>query len=404
MRVSVCREPDLDRFMPRGNVDTARYGRLSICIRGQGYSLILGFVALAVLGWQQAEEPRRRPAAALIMAVGLTGGVLCHYYTVLLLPAIAVAEIVRSFRHKSWNPAVWLVLCIPIISLLVFLPLIKSSSAFAATFWGKASLNEIHVYYRNILGPAVICCLVVAILYRVVFSGSYSAAAGSRNFPVEEIVLGVALASVPFLAYLIGKTITGVFVWRYAIGGVVGIAILFGLFCFRLFRGSAIAGCLIVLTFVAFFSMNAWGNMRALGDSRAYLRNLIGWLGSTTKGSEPLIIGDATSFYALSYYSPPVLKRRYIYLVDTQRSVSYLGQDTPDRSLWALNPWFGLNVKLYSLYVDSHPEMTALIMPDTQWGWLLWALIDDSGKLAIIGRYRVSILFSASASESGRKH
>ena len=52
--------------------------------------------------------------------------------------------------------------------------------------------------------------------------------------------------------------------------------------------------------------------------------------------------------------------------------------------------------------VDSHPEMTALIMPDTQWGWLLWALIDDSGKLAIIGRYRVSILFSASASESGR--
>ena len=125
----------------------------------RGYSLLLGFGALAVLGWQQAEEPGRRRAAVLIMAVGVTGGILSHYYTVLLLPAIAAAEMVRALRRKSWNPAVWLVLAIPIVSLLVFLPLIKSSGGFAATFWGKASLNEIPPLYRTILGPGVSAAL-----------------------------------------------------------------------------------------------------------------------------------------------------------------------------------------------------------------------------------------------------
>lgn len=368
----------------------------------RGYSLLLGFGALALLGWQQAEEPGRRRAAVLIMAVGATGGILSHYYTVLLLPAIAAAEMVRSLRRKSWNPAVWLVLGIPIVFLLVFLPLIKSSSGFAATFWGKASLNEVHIFYTTILGPALLCCVAVALLYRLLFSGSTSAAPSNKTFPVEEIVLGVVLASIPFIAYFIGKTITGVFAWRYAIGGVIGIAILFGLFCFRFFRGSAIAAWLIVLTLITFFSINAWGDMRMLAYKRDTMRHFISWLARTSKESDPLIIGNTNNFYFLSYYSPPALKKRYIYLVDAERSVKYLAQDTPDRSLWALNPWFKLNVRPYSSYVDSHPEMKVVIDPDPQWCWLLWALIDDGEKLAVTDRYGGSIFFSASAPEFGR--
>ena len=60
---------------------------------------------------------------------------------------------------------------------------------------------------------------------------------GRKIVPIEEIVLGIALASAPITAYVFGKAITGVFAWRYAIGGVVGLALLFGLLCFRAFPG-----------------------------------------------------------------------------------------------------------------------------------------------------------------------
>jgi len=374
----------------------------------RGYSLLLGFVALAVLCWQQAGERRWRTVAILGFGAGVNAGILSHYYTVFLLPAIAAAEAVRSLRCKSWSPGIWLAMCSPVIPLMAFLPVIKTASGYAATFWGKASLSEIHRYYESILGSAVTCllfCFAVAGLYRVLCSRNRnSALTESKTFPVEEIVLGIALASAPVIAYFFGKAITWVFVWRYAIGGVVGIAILFGFFCFRLFRASATAAWLIVLVIATSFLVTARMNMRTMADGQASLRDLIGWLTSTGNQSEPLIIGDSQSFYVLSYYSPPAMKDRYVYLADTQRSLKYLGQDSPDRSLSLLCRWFGVNVKPYGLYVESHPEMTVWIPPNPKWIWLLSALIDDGEKLTVIGRNGTSILFSASGAEFRREH
>jgi hypothetical protein len=369
----------------------------------RGYGPLLGFVALAVLCWQHAGERRWCKATTLGLGAALTAGVLSHYYMVFLFPAIAAAEAARSIRCKSWRLGVWLAMCTPAIPLIAFLPVIKSGSGYAATFWGKASLSEIHLYYQNILGSAVTClllCFAVAGLYRVLsHRDGNSAPAASKTFPVEEVVLGIALVTAPVIAYVFGKAITGVFVWRYAIGGVVGMALLFGFFCFRLFRGSTIAAWLIVCVIGASFLVSARVNRRELIEGQASLRNLIRWLISTGNESEPLIIGDSQTFYALSYYSPPAMKQRYVYLADTKRSLKYLGQDAPDRSLLRLYPWFGLNVQPYGAYVESHPEMTVWILPNPKWSWLLSGLIDNGKKLTVVGRLGTSILFSASESE-----
>jgi Dolichyl-phosphate-mannose-protein mannosyltransferase len=369
----------------------------------RGYSPLLGFLALAVVCWQQAGERKWRRAALLGLGASLTAAVLSHYYTVFLLPAIAAAEATRSIRCESWKPGVWMAMSTSVIPLIAFLPVIKTASGYAATFWGKASLSEIHLYYENILGSAVTCflfCFALAGLYRVLFRrDDNSAIAGSRTFPVEEIVLAIAIAGAPVIAYLFGKAITGVFVWRYAIGGLVGIAILFGFLCFRVFRGSTIAAGLIVFSIAAYFAMTARMNMRTLSDRQANLRDLIAWLASTGNDSEPLIIADSQSFYVLSYYSPPAMKQRYVYLADTKRSLKYLGQDAPDRSLSRLYPWFGLNVKPYGLYVESHPKMNVWEYPNPKWSWLLSGLIDDGKKLTVVGRLGTTILFSIGPAE-----
>ncbi|PYI75598.1 MAG: hypothetical protein DMF04_09990, partial [Verrucomicrobia bacterium] len=213
------------------------------------------------------------------------------------------------------------------------------------------------------------------------------------------IVLGIALASAPIIAYVFGEAITGVFAWRYAIGGIVGMALLFGLLCFRLFRGSAIAAWLIVLVVSISFLVSARTKARKLADGRNSLRGLISWFDKIGNPSEPLVIGDSQTFYTLCYYSPPAMKPRYIYLADTKRSLKYLGQDAPDRSLLRLYPWFGLNVKPYGSYVASHPEMKVWVYPNPQWIWLLSSLIDDGEKLTVVGRLSTSTLFSAAAAE-----
>jgi hypothetical protein len=112
-------------------------------------------------------------------------------------------------------------------------------------------------------------------------------------------------------------------------------------------------------------------------------------------GDEPLIIADSQSFYALSYYSPPSIGARLVYLADAARSFKYLGHDTPDRSLLALAPWFRLNVKQYSAYLSSHPETKVWVPPNEKWSWLLPALIDDGQKVTVIGRNGTSLLYSA---------
>ena len=369
----------------------------------RGYSPLLGFVALAVLCWQQVDDPRWRSAAIIGLAAALTAGVLSHYYTIFLLPAIALGEAARSIRRRTWQFGVWVAICVPVVPLLAFLPVIKTASGYAATFWARASVAEIHSFYENIVGSAVTCllvCFAVAGIYGVISQRRANSTPAERKiFPIEEIVLGIALASAPITAYVFGKAITGVFAWRYAIGGVVGLALLFGLLCFRLFRGSAITAWLIILVVSVSFLVSARTKARKLAEGRSSIRGLISWFDKVGKPSEPLVIGDSQTFYALSYYSPPAMKPRYVYLADTKRSLKYLGQDAPDRSLLRLYPWFGLNVKPYGSYVQSHPEMKVWVYPNPRWIWLLSALIDDREKLIIVGRLGTSTLFSAAGTD-----
>ena len=322
----------------------------------RGYAPLLGFFALAALCWQQAGWSRRRRWGLFGLAVALTAGVCSHYYTLFLIPTIAIAEITRSLRSKSWRPGVWLAMSVPLIPLVAFLPVIEAGRTFAATFWGKVSALEIYSCYDNLVGSAIIClllCFAAGGLYRVFWRQDGKTASDfPRHIPIEEIVLGLGVACAPVIVYLFGKTLTGVFVWRYAIGGIVGMAILFGFACFGLFRGRATAAWLIIFIIAASFGVKTRLNMQKLSNQRLVALNMIRWTRGLRSKSEPLVIGNSWLFYTLTYYSPAAEKASYVYLADPKRSLQYVGHDTPDRSLSLLSPWFGLNVKSYASYLD----------------------------------------------------
>jgi len=221
-----------------------------------------------------------------------------------------------------------------------------------------------------------------------------------KTLPLEEIVLVVGLGAAPVICYLFGKLVTGVFAWRYSLGGVVGIAIIFGLLSFRLFRGSTVAVWLIVIVITGSFLLTARSELQKFAIRRAAVQNVSKWLASRGDASESLIIADSQSFYELSYYSPPFSKTRFLYLSDTKRALKYLHHDTLDRSLSLLAPWFKLNVQPYEFYVLAHPEMTVWWVPNSGWNWLMFALIDEGKRLTVAGRRGEGMLFSVNEDES----
>ncbi len=371
----------------------------------RGYSLLLGFGALAAICWQQSGDGKWRIPGSVGLAAALIGGVCSHYYAVLLIPAFALAEAVRSLRCKRWAPGTWVALSTAVVPLIAFYPLIRASSGFAATFWAKARLSEISVYYQQILGPGVtglLLCLALGGMVRAAWGRSRPPRIGlSNTVPPEEFALGLALSVAPIVAYGFGKAITGVFAWRYAIGGALGLAMLFTYVCFRLFRGSVVAAWLMVFVCIATFSLGARAQMHTFAGRQVALHNLIAWLARGTQGSEPLVIGDSEAFYELSYYSPAAMQSRYVYLADTNRARKYLHHDTIDRSIGLLAPWFRLNVQPYQPYLQAHPRMTVFWVPNSGWNWLLFALVDEGRQLTVLGQTNEHILFVSREREAG---
>jgi hypothetical protein len=373
----------------------------SYAFEARGYGLVLGFFALAVLCWQQLGERVWRAASAMGLAVGLAAALGSHYYAVLLFPAVALAEIVRCVRRKTWDPLVWLAMCVPAVTLAFCYPFIHAATSFAPSFWAKPEWVQVHAFYRDVMGPGVTSIgagLALAGVYAALSIRFQKLDISPRQFVhIEELFLAGALAAAPVLGVAVGKTLTNAFTLRYAMGAVIGITILFSLCCFTLFRGSAVAASLLILAIAAWFTASRFHRVQFLQVERSELQDLIRRLDSEGSASTPIVTGSSDLFYKISYYSPTERKGRYIFLADTERAQKYLGHDTVDRSLLALNPWFGLRVERYGEYIARETEYMAFSDLNPVWDWLPSALLDDNRQLRVVRRKGPLLLFSVSS-------
>jgi hypothetical protein len=362
----------------------------------RGYGLVLGYFGLAVLCWQQSGEPGRRMLPLAGLALGLSGAVASHYYAALLIPALVLAEVLRSIRRGRVAWGVWAAICAPAFVIAAAYPLLSAAQAHSAAFWAPATWTAVNTFYVTTFAPAITgigaglaaACLCLALL-RV-----EPETVQTSTFQPEEIVLAVAIAAGPLVGVLFGKAVTGVFTWRYAIGSVIGLAILFGFSTFTAFRGSAACAAVVVAIAVAVFTIQC---VSRVGKLRAERQNFQEMLQVLPAGSpeSPLVVAQSDMFYKLTYYTPMHLNRHYIYLTDTEKSRRFLGQNTPDRSLAALAPWFGLPVRPYGSHIAAHPAMTVVTDLDPAWTWLPSALVEDTrSTVQVISRFGHSLVLS----------
>jgi len=110
----------------------------------------------------------------------------------------------------------------------------------------------------------------------------------------------------------------------------------------------------------------------AFAEQRATLADSARALSSS--GDAQIALMDITVMHQLSYYAPRELATRVNYLADPDKSVEYLQQDTVDRGLLDLRPWFPLKVVRVESFLAENTRFLAYGAAAGSWSWLTYDL------------------------------
>ncbi len=304
---------------------------------GRCYGLVLGCAASALLWWQIATERTTRILALILLGLSLMLMTALHYYSIFFLLPLAVAEAVRWRKLGRLDWAILGAMTPALGVLALHYPLIAAGRRFLPHFWlpGKASWRQIPDFYLS-FALVPFCVFVVAVMVMGISSRR------SPNREVREPILPAhewtaigALALMPIVVVAVAKCTTHVFMQRYALWAMIGLAILTAaflcFFCSRT-RPPALVALGLLAAILVVQQLPDFRREPVLREGEAIRRELQ----SLPDGPEPIVIGYDHVFMELSYYAEPRLRERLVYPLDRSLDLFYKGFDLDFLNLSAL--------------------------------------------------------------------
>jgi hypothetical protein len=194
---------------------------------------------------------------------------------------------------------------------------------------------------------------------------------------------------------------------RYAIGAVVGLAVLTGFGAAVGFRRSPLLQIASSVIVIGWFGLSAGRELlQPTGDSMPVSRVAIDrpteWVGRYGRSDLPVVIAEPHSFAVLSHYADPSLKPRIVYLADPARALARLGHNSVERGMLdLLAPWFPMNVVAFEPYVARHPDF--LLYGDfvrlSFLNWILPELQDRGYRIELLDRAGDNMLLRATRAD-----
>jgi hypothetical protein len=370
----------------------------------RSYALILGFSGLSLLCWQAAAEGYARKRALTGLAVSLAAAVSSHYYAILLFVPLVIGEGVRSRSLRRLDLPIWLSFSAAMTPLLLFLPLIARAKTFSATFWAKPSWGQCFTFYMGFLAPSLVPLVPVFILL-VLYSMSDPTTARRQTqvsgppLPWYEIAAAFGFMAIPVVAVLLAQLVTGAFTPRYALPSGIGFSILLAAAAASVPAGRALIGVALVLSVCGAFVGKELSYYRSdLVPASLVPMSTSKFLQSEREHDLPIVASDSFTFMELGHYAPRELAARLVYLADPGLSLHYLDDDSDDRALLALKPWFPFKIERYGPYMASQRRF--LVYGSLGGNWLLSELIAADMRIELRGRNANKLLFLISPKDS----
>jgi hypothetical protein len=339
------------------------------------YGLLLGFAGLALVCWQSAVEGSR--LARVGLGLSLAAAVSTHYYAVLIFVPLGLAELVRALRRRRLDVPIAVALLAGLAPLLAYFPIIqKARAVLTSGFWAQPKWESVPGFYQKLLDADLLPCVAV-LLFLALYPRLRAAdletteEAPPASPPVEEIVLAIAFALLPFFGLALGKLVTGAFSERYVVPAVIGLAVAFAYAARYYARGCPVMAVSVAGILLAWWLGTDVIRIQEMADKQQALARTCDQLAHLGAADEPLIVSDSLTYLQLAYYAPEPLAARLTYLNSPKLSRRYKGYDTDEVALGLLRQWVGLNVVDYDEFVASH---RAFLVYD-RGSWLPSALV-----------------------------
>jgi hypothetical protein len=359
------------------------------------YGLMLGCCGLSLVCWQAAAEGRRRLVlAGLALSLGAALGT--HYYAIFLFVPLVLGEVVRSWTRRRVDWPVWTAIGAGALPLALLWPLIAAARTFPGTFWAPAAWDAVQPTYLALVLPLktpLLLAMVVLPFYPEQGQGRtdfQSVPQSGVNGPLlHEMAAAFGFATLPTLAVVLGKWVTGVFTFRYILPVVVGLSLLVAFVSYRRSRGCIILGTALLACLLNVAVLQGSRDYRRLAQESARIEATCDYLRQHSSIELPIVVGAPIRFLEMVHYAPPELAARLVCVSDPAASVRYLHEDTTERALRHLRHWAPVSVVDCDAFLAEHREF---LLYDNG-GWLRRGLQAAGARLEECGRVQDAILY-----------
>ncbi len=365
------------------------------------YGLLLGFYALAFLAWQTAtRRTEKRTGSLIILALTIALALNTHYFGILILIPICIAEFVRTLQRRRLDLPVVVAILIGMAGIVFALPFQKAAGEFRKHYYnaGEISLRAVSQAYRSLFinyttQPLAIqrleAILLIVFALALIVLCVRRLRTGSIALPRPELVFLLALAALPLFGVVLAMFVTHSIEVRYVLSAIIAVAIFFAItvepWLDAPFSSST-------LTALLAFAILLTGIIRIHDEqmkSTQILASLILPPALKTQllalQDSHLYIQDMGHFEVASYYEPdPEVRSRITLLYSHDDELRYDRHDTASLTADHMQHFTAFPIVSYAqLKATAGDHM--LVLYHSGWDWTDQALAVDGAQITSLG-------------------
>lgn len=358
---------------------------------GRSYGMVIACIAFAMVCYQRLPSARWTALLALSLIVAES----LHYFAVFAMAPFWLAEGVALLRARRVRWAVWLALACGLVPLVAFWPLLASYRSFygAHIVFSHPPLGKIPEYWGSYflvdppLGAGLALVALAAILWTLLPRDGRTLWELDEKDLTEGTLL-IGLVALPVIAFVLVRLSHAILTNRYMLASILGVAA--GAACaLSLARPKIVA--LFAMFLVASIGLREYGFWRnghhAMGGDLTTMAMdefpmIERFVDNGGHRDLPVVYGSGLSYARIAYYSPADWNRRMVYLLDEEKELANIGNDTLAKIFLAIGDVMPFHLQKYSEFTKAHDEF--LVFTDDQTDFATVNLIRDAQYVKLL--------------------
>ncbi len=359
------------------------------------YGLLLGLFGVAILSWQSANEPRHRVTSLITLALSLALAINTHYFGLLILAPLCLAEATRSLQRRRLDPPLLAAILCGAASLVATLPFQPAAAEFRQHYYTPpVTLSTVLSTYHYLFIEhdfttrtgrlLLLAAIVIGILALAAATVSLLTRHADR-IPRPDTVLLASLSFLPIFGFLLARFVTHSLSPRFLVGTVPGVAALTALALPSLFATRRRSRAVLTLLVIAIATVN----LIRIRNERLHQQQLLAGITLTpaikadilSSPAQLLYMADPDTFRIANYYAPdPELRPRFTLVYS--RAHELLSNHTDTVSLLAEHHRKILPAP-FTTYEElrTRPGPQIFLLPRPAGGWIASALAVDRAQV-----------------------